>query len=145
MHRGKEIKRLGRFPNVHFLGVRIYECALRYMRHFDVAMIPHVDNELTRHMNPLKLYVYLSLHVPVVSTMIENIDDSSEFLEKAGNAEEFVDAIERCLNENPLAGRKEALRRHLQANSWDVRVAGMLGLIEETFANREAEAAGTGD
>ncbi len=143
MHRGKEIKRLGRFPNVHFLGVQIYERAMRYVRHFDVAMIPHVDNELTRHMNPLKLYVYLSLHVPVVSTMIENIDDFSEFVEKAGNAEEFVDAIGRCLNENPLAGRKEALRRHLQANSWDVRVAGMLELIEETFADREAEAAGT--
>ena len=145
MHRGKEIKRLGRFPNVHFFGVQVYERAMRFVRHFDVAMIPHADNELTRHMNPLKLYVYLSLHVPVVSTMIENIDDSSEFVEKAGNAGEFVDAIDRCLNENPIAGRKEALRRHLQANSWDVRVAGMLGLIEEMFADREAEVAGTSD
>ena len=64
MHQNKTLLDLDKFKNVHFLGVRPYEKAIRYIRHFDVAMVPHLDNELTRHMNPLKLYVYFSLHVP---------------------------------------------------------------------------------
>ena len=101
-------------------------------------MIPHVDNEMTRHMNPLKLYVYLSLHVPVVTTPIANIEDLAEFVEIGDGAEEFVAAIDACLQENPLAGRGEELRELMKANSWNVRVADMLELIESEFAKREA-------
>ena len=35
--------------------------------HFDVALIPHVDNEMTRAMNPLKAFVYCAAGTPVVS------------------------------------------------------------------------------
>ena len=143
MHRGKDIKRLARFGNVHFLGVRVYEHAMRYIRYFDVAMIPHVDNELTRYMNPLKLYVYLSLHVPVVSTPIANIEDFRDFIQTGSSPEEFVEAIDRCLQENPLAGRIEELRKHLEANSWNVRVSGMRELIEGALADGEARSCGS--
>ena len=50
MHKGDEIRALEEYKNVHFLGVRVYEDALRYIRHFDVGIIPHVDNSLTKSM-----------------------------------------------------------------------------------------------
>ena len=102
MHMGKGIKILNTFRNVHFLGVRVYDYAVRYIRHFDVAIIPHLDNDLTRNMNPLKLYVYFSLHVPVVTTPIANIGDFGEITQVAHTAEEFIERIGYCLHDNPV-------------------------------------------
>ena len=118
----------------------MYEQALRYIRHFDVAMIPHLDNDLTRSMNPLKLYVYQSLQVPVVTTAIANTGDFREFMKVGRTPDEFIARIEDCLNENPVAGNPPHLRRLLTEVSWERRVEQVLGLIEEEFASREKEA-----
>ena len=138
MHKSREIKKLGKFSNVRFLGVRVYEEALRYIRHFDVAMIPHLDSELTRSMNPLKLYVYFSLHVPVVSTHIANIGDFREFVQVGRTPEEFIERIDHCLNNNPVSGNVERIRSLLEVNSWNERVTRILALVGKEFARRES-------
>ena len=137
LHKGKEIRELDQFRNVHFLGVRVYDQALRYIRHFDVAMIPHLDNDLTRSMNPLKLYVYQSLHVPVVTTAIANTGDFREFMEVGRTPDEFIDRIEGCLNENRATGNPSRIRELLTEVSWERRVEQVLALVEEEFASRE--------
>lgn len=136
MHKGREIKELDKFKNVHFLGVRVYDKAVRYIRHFDVAMIPHLDNDLTRSMNPLKLYVYHSMHVPVVTTPIANTGDFQEFMKVGRTPDEFIDRIEDCLHENPVTGDLSRIRQLLTEVSWERRVEQVLALIEEEFASR---------
>ena len=133
MHRGKQIRKLSQFRNVHFLGVRVHEQALKYIRHFDVAVIPHLDNALTRSMNPLKLYVYFSLHVPVVATPIANIDDFSEHIGIGHTPKEFVDQIEKCLGKNPLCGKRDRIRDMIARNSWQARVRRILELVDGEF------------
>ena len=103
MHKGDEIRALEEYKNVHFLGVRVYEDALRYIHHFDVTIIPHLNNDLTKRMNPLKLYVYHALFVPVVSTPIANIVDFKEFVRIGRTPQEFLRAIDDCLRNNPLS------------------------------------------
>ncbi len=137
MHKGDEIRELEEYGNVHFLGVRVYEHALRYIRHFDVAMIPHVDNSLTRSMNPLKLYVYHALFVPVISTPIANIGDFENFVRIGRTPQEFLRAIEDCLRNNPLSSDLPHLRALLKENSWPQRVKRVLELIELEFAKTQ--------
>ena len=134
MHKGDEIRALEEYGNVHFLGVRVYEHALHYIRHFDVAMIPHVDNSLTKSMNPLKLYVYHALFVPVVSTPIANIGDFEKFVRIGRTPQEFLCMIEDCLRNNPLSSDLPHLRALLKENSWPQRVRRVLELIELEFA-----------
>jgi len=134
MHRGGEIRELEKYENVHFLGVRVYEKALRYIRHFDAALIPHLDNGLTKTMNPLKLYVYQSLLVPVVSTPIANIGDFREFVRIGRTPRDFVREIEDCLRNNPLQNNLPRLRTLLSENSWPERVKCVLELIEKELA-----------
>ena len=45
-HLDRSILRLEGLPNVHFLGVKPYDEALLYVRHLDVALIPHLDNDM---------------------------------------------------------------------------------------------------
>ena len=134
MHKGDEIRELDEYRNVHFLGVRVYEHALRYIRHFDIAIIPHVDNSLTKNMNPLKLYVYHALFVPVISTPIANIGDFKQFVRIGRTPKEFLRAIDDCLRNNPLSNDLSHLRALLKENSWPQRVKRVLELIELEFA-----------
>ncbi len=137
MHKGDEIRALEVYKNVHFLGVRVYEDALRYIRHFDAAMIPHVDNSLTQSMNPLKLYVYHALFVPVISTPIANIGDFEKFVRIGRTPQEFLRAIEDCLRNNHLSSDLPHLRAWLKENSWPQRVKRVLELIELEFAKTQ--------
>ena len=135
MHKGDEIRELEEYGNVHFLGVRVYKRALRCIRHFDVAMIPHVDNSLTRSMNPLKLYVYHALFVPVVSTPIANVGNFEKFVRIGRTPQEFIRAIDDCLRNNPLSSDLPHLRALLKENSWPQRVERVLEMIELELAN----------
>ena len=133
MHRSSEVQILERYPNVHFLGVVNYEEAQRCMRYFNVAIVPHVDSELTRHMSPLKVYVYLAMGLPVVSTAVAHLDAFGEFVCRAKDGEEFIDSVEQCLNSNVYRGREGRLQKFLERNTWDGRVQKILALMDDMF------------
>jgi hypothetical protein len=135
VHSGDDVLALRRWSNVHILGVKPYEEVKRYVHHFDVALIPHLKNDLTDAMNPLKAFVYLSLGVPVVSTAIMNIESLGSGLVIADSPKYYVKAIERCLaGERPDASRTrhEMLRQH----SWQERVERIMDLIEQGWARK---------
>ena len=125
--RGNPMRFLRDRPNVHLLGIRRYEEAVRFIRHFDVAIIPHQVNELTRHMNPLKLYVYVSLGVPIVATPIANTDGLGEFVRFGRTADELVGRIDECLRAEQ--GGYAPTPEFLAKNSWDARVATVIALL----------------
>ena len=114
------------WPVDDFLGTKRYDDAQEIIAHFDVGLIPHVDNEMTRSMNPLKAYVYCSLGVPIVSTPIANIGEMAEFITVAEGPAAFALAIEAAL----AAGRREPDADRLRPHSWEERVERVLGLVD---------------
>jgi hypothetical protein len=121
-------------PNVRFLGTKQYDEAREIIRHFDVGLIPHLDNEMTRSMNPLKAYVYCSLGVPVVSTPIANIDEMADLISVAEGAEPFLAAIEAALASGRRTPDPVALRPH----SWEERVERVLSLVDALVTSRSS-------
>ncbi len=134
-HKNRELLTLKKFRNVHFLGVRPHDEAIRIIRHFDVAILPHQDNELTRHMNPLKMYVYFSMNVPVVTTPIADVEEFDWFAHVAASPEAFIDRIAHCLCEDTVSAKAGLMRDWLEANCWERRVNDILALVESKFAN----------
>ena len=141
MHRGSEVRALERYPNVHLLGAMNYERALMCMRQFDVAMVPHLDSELTRHMSPLKVYVYLALRLPVVSTDIAHLEDFGELVCRTRTSQEFVSGIESSLACDFYAGKEHAWREFVDKNGWEHRVRDVLALVEERLRVRKDRSA----
>ena len=121
--------------NIHLLGVERHDRAMRYIRHFDAALIPHLDNAITQHMNPLKLFVYAALGVPVVATPVDNIDAPPGCLRIARDAEEFARAIEAGMRQGSTLGAPQAAR-WLRENSWDARAARILERIEQSLGQK---------
>jgi glycosyltransferase involved in cell wall biosynthesis len=127
-HHDKSVLRLGSRPNVRFVGPKRYDEALGFIHHFDVALIPHVDNEMTRSMSPLKAFVYCAAGVPVVSTPVANLGDLAEMIAIARDPEDFLTAIEAALRTERAAPDVDALRAH----SWDARIEQALAIVDET-------------
>ncbi len=138
VHARGDVLRLRRLANVHFLGVKKYDEAAQYISHFDVAMIPHLKNELTDVMNPLKAFVYCSLSVPVVATNINNIDEMGDLITIAHNQKGFLHAIESYLRQaTPVKLTTERLGT-LQSHSWNERAKRIMDIIDEAWSQVNA-------
>ncbi len=135
-HSRSEVLELRAEPNVFFTGVVPYADARGLIAQFDVAMVPHIKSSLTETMNPLKAFVYLSQHVPVVATEVPNMAEVSEFVDFASNNEAFVAAIERQLR-NRTTIDWEKVDDHLRGHSWPTRIDKAMELIEEFFGRTD--------
>lgn len=114
--------------NVHFPGKVSYEALPGVLSTFDVGIIPHEVNAFTASMNPLKLYEYLSVGIPVVATPVAGIEKFDKNVYTAASAE-FGKKLEKALaeaSEDLSMDRKKEAQKH----SWQERVQAMLSHIE---------------
>lgn len=125
----KQHKRMASLPNVHVLGIRTYEQARACIAAFDVAIVPHERSLLSDHMNPLKVYVYRSLGVPVVSTSVRNVDDFRDDILFADGAVEFALAIDASLARLARDGRHYLPDTICRAYSWENRMEAIWGAL----------------
>lgn len=102
-----------KYANLHYFGPVSYADLPSYLAAFDVAIIPHLENEFTRTMNPLKLYDYLAAGKPVVTTPVAGVEQFHEQIRIARSSEEFCREVSNSLGLNTqelISKRREAVR-----------------------------------
>lgn len=116
-HANPDINRLSDIPNVIMPGVveNLYVNAV--IKEFDVCIVPHKRMALTKNMNPLKVFVYLSNKRPVVTTDVDNLPCCDAVL-VSKNENEFIqnvkDAIANKFDEAVYS-------KFIEENSWECR------------------------
>lgn len=125
---------LDKFANVHLLGRKPHDELPAYCKGFDVALIPHKVNELTRNMNPIKLREYLSAGLPIVSTALPEMRNYPDDCFIAESYLEFEAGIQKMLNENSITQRKNRSLSMVN-ETWDRKVA-QIGRIVSTIKHR---------
>jgi glycosyltransferase involved in cell wall biosynthesis len=113
-------------PNVHLLGRKSYSTLPSYLKGLDLVLIPFKINELTRGVNPVKLYEYLAAGKPVVSSDLPEVRPFQPAVAVYHNQQEFLQKLEDELAGDSPAKTAERLRL-ARENSWQARTA----LIEE--------------
>lgn len=113
-------ERISTLPNVKLLGPRPYEDLPAYLEGFDVATIPFEISGLTEDTNPIKLYEYLAVGLPVVSTPLPEVLDIPG-VRVARDAQEFVAQLEASLAERDDPQLVAARIRVAEENSWQAR------------------------
>lgn len=106
-------------PNLHYLGTKDWKELPAYLRVADIGIIPFIENALTLHVNPLKLYEYFAAGLTCVSSFMNEIEkyEESHVLEIARNEVDFIAAIDRNLGMKAIKfQRKLSIAR---AHSWD--------------------------
>ncbi|NQV29779.1 MAG: glycosyltransferase [Candidatus Marinimicrobia bacterium] len=102
--------------NLHYLGKVDYQLLPAFVQSFDIALIPFVLDELTKPLNPNKLYEYSAAGKPVVSMNYSStINQLQDTIFVGNNHSEFIEQIAAAQKlHNPELSRKLA-REH----SWD--------------------------
>lgn len=134
--RSTEFEILRSCTNVHFLGVIPYEMTLRYLAWVDVAIVPHTICPMTDNMNPLKLFIYRSLGLPVVSTRIANITDAGAELYIADDHNQFARHVEDLVKRRFKRARKFPSPKQLSGISWNARVRVILEAIKLAWMDK---------
>ncbi|MCD6218000.1 glycosyltransferase [bacterium] len=127
-------ERLKAFPNCHFLGKKPYSELPRYLAHFDCGIIPFMQNELTKYVNPVKAYEYLAGGVGVVGTPLDEYKYFDNHVIQADSADGFVKAIEQVMRQNYREARARRME-FAKKNDWQERLDGYVKLI--TAAEKE--------
>lgn len=135
----RHVEALRSLRNVHLLGERAAADVPAYIRAFDVCLVPHVDDALTRSMNPLKVYEYLAAGKPVVASGLAEMDVPPELLARVDDEGGFIAAVRMSLDESGDDERRvQARKSFARSRSWPARLAEMLDVIRETGAEKGA-------
>jgi glycosyltransferase involved in cell wall biosynthesis len=128
-----DVERFRAIKNMYFLGQRPHSELPHYSRGFDVAVIPHKINELTRNMNPIKLREYLAAGLPVVSTPLPEVRAYEPEVRIAEGADEWITQLELAISErSPEADRRRSAR--VAGEDWSVRVGTVVRKTDEIWA-----------
>ena len=135
----RDVEALCGLQNVRLVSQKPHAEIPRYVRSFDVCIIPYVRDAYTETAYPAKLNEYLALGKPVVATPLPELEDyNREFdgvLRLAGDAPMFSKALREAV-ENTTPAVQERYRRAARKNAWSVIVADMSRLIEERLQCR---------
>jgi glycosyltransferase involved in cell wall biosynthesis len=125
------IARLQGLENVHLLGERPYPDLPRYVKAFDVCLIPFNQNESTRGSLPMKFFEYLAAGKPVISTDLPTLAEFRDFFYPVHDAEEFAAVLDAAVGEN--AARVAARVAIAQKYSWDARMGEIEKIVQGAF------------
>ena len=120
-------------PNVVVLGHRDYSQIPQYLAEFDVCLIPFVLNDLTRATDPVKLYEYLSLGKPVVSTALPELGQCGDLVYIGGDAEDFARKVDDAVAEEEAGLRRRRRVAFAATSTWERRVDDLRKGIRQVF------------
>jgi glycosyltransferase involved in cell wall biosynthesis len=112
-----DLSLLRKKPNVYCLGAVAYADLPQYARYFDVGLIPFVIDRLTRAVNPLKLYEYFALGLPVLATRLPELERIEGPIELASTPNEFCEKLRVLMARRSLAREQEAISI-ASVNTW---------------------------
>jgi len=143
-----DVSKLERLPNVRLFGQRAHADVPRYVKGFDVGLVPYRIAEYTANVYPTKLNEYLAMGTPVVATDLAEIRrfnaEHGPTVRIAADADAFAAAIRESLQ--PSTSSDVARRIEVaESNGWEERLRKMSALIDDVQAAHGAHATGWED
>ncbi len=127
-----DVSRLQSLPNVHLLGEKNYREIPLFLSHFDVCLIPFKLNNLTRGVDPVKLYEYFSQGKPVVATDMAELPHNTDLLYIAKDPEDFARKVDAALQEDDPQQKQRRIG-FARENTWAARVDAMEQAVSASF------------
>ncbi len=111
--------------DLYYLGPRDYRVLKYYAHEAAVLMIPFLINDITRATSPVKLFEYMALGRPIVTTDMDECRQYRSVLIGHSHAA-FISQIEHALTLRNDADYLAALDRDARANDWSSKAAAII-------------------
>ena len=116
--------------NIYFLGSRNYQVLKYYAKCADVLMIPFLINDITKSTSPVKIFEYMALHKPIVTTkMPECLKYESVLI--GNNHKEFMKKIDEAINLQDDKKYIKLLDKEAKENDWSKKAKVIVDLIKK--------------
>ncbi len=112
--------------NVILYGKKRPEELPKYAAFWDISIIPFLNHELTRAVNPIKVFEYLQLRLPVVATYMPEIE-GYPYVDVTKTEEEFEHAIRSC---QKLHMDEQIVQEFIEHNTWKQKCTEMMEYID---------------
>ena len=142
---GADLRLIASLPNVHQLGWRPYESLPAYLQHADVCLLPRAAGELTRAMDPAKVYEYLAAAKPVVATPLAELTKYGDLIDVADTGDQAVAAIEGHLRAADSETRRRARLAFAARHTWSKRADTVRQVLEAALREGSDDRVGTID
>ena len=119
-----------KLSNVYFMGAKEYNVLKNYASKMDILTIPFIINSITQATSPLKLFEYMALKKPIITTAMNECKNYKSVL-VAENHEEFINKLYEC---KELAKDKKYLKlldKEALDNDWSQKASIIVDLLKE--------------
>ena len=121
--------------NIYFMGPRDYKVLKEYAKYADVLTIPFVINNITLATSPVKIFEYMALHKPIVTTDMPECRKYKSVL-IGHNHNEFIKKIDEALKLKNDKKYIELLDKEAKENDWSKKAKAIIDLINRDEKNR---------
>ena len=116
--------------NIYFMGPRDYKVLKYYAKKCDILTIPFILNDITKSTSPVKIFEYMALHKPIVTTdMQECRKYKSVIIGK--NHEDFIKCLEKAYKMRNDKNYIELLDKEARENDWKEKAELIINLIKK--------------
>ena len=117
---GADIRDLQKLNNIHFLGEQPYSELPKYLYHFDVCLIPFKKIPLIKATHPVKIYEYMAMGKPIVTTEMPELLLMKDLCYIAKDYQDFLNKLDLAINENDTTLRQKRIE-FSSKNTWKDR------------------------
>lgn len=103
--------------NIHYLGAKDYKILQNYAAHVDILTIPFLINDITKATSPVKLFEYMALNKPIVTTDMDECRKYKSVL-IGHDSEEFIQQLDRALKLKQDPEYIKLLNQEALENTW---------------------------
>ncbi len=107
-----------------------HEALFDYARWFDISIIPFIDNEVIAGCSPVKLFEYMNIGVPIVTTDIPECRQYKSVL-IANTHEEFISLVTKAFNIAKDDKYFQIMKQEAEENTWETRANVIIDAINK--------------
>lgn len=118
--------------NVHYLGIIDYKELNKYSQYFTISTIPFLLNDITESTSPVKLFEYMAMGHPIVTTDMRECRKYKSVLIGKSH-EDFIEKLDFALTLNKKDKYYNYLKEEALANTWREKAAILDRLIDKNI------------
>ena len=116
--------------NIYFMGPRDYKVLKNYAKKMDILTIPFKINNITRATSPVKVFEYMALEKPIVTTDMNECRKYKSIL-IGKNKKDFISKLEEASNKINDKEYIKVLRKEAKENDWSNKAKLIIDKIKE--------------
>lgn len=112
--------------NIHFLGLKKQTELPNYLQYSDYAILPFKPDEIGKYVSPLKIFEYVAMNKPVISTKLDDIVNYDN-VHCSNNSDEWIKWIDKGLEFD-----KEKRNTFISNNDWYSRCSELIDNLSKS-------------